>query len=642
MRPLLALLLASSCLRASPPPPVSPVDVAAARARGARPLVPWRAWDAGAFAAARADAKLVLVDGAAAWCHWCHVMDATTYADPAVAARIAARFVPVRFDAEERLDLTARYREWGWPATAVLTADGVELVRHRGYLAPDALLRLLDEALARPTSPAAPPTVAPEAPLDDALLVTAGPWIARQLDAAYDRAEGSWGTQQKLAIGAAVSFELRRAAHGDDGARERATQTLRAQRAIYDPVWGGVYQYSAGSTWRDPHFEKLMTWQAPTIEALAEAHRALGGPQHLADARAIAGYVTRFLRDGRGAFLATQDADVNGHDPSGPFVDGHVFYAADDAGRRRLGMPRVDPRVYARENGLALAALAALHEASPSPDALAAAQAAAELLARTHLRDDGAVLHEEGAAVMRYLADAAALGRGYARLAEALPPGDAARARHVERATRIGREMLRAFGDAGGALRGHTTEAGAPDAGDTPEEENILAARFLAALARVTGDGQWRERARGVLAVMALPAHAAARGRFVGDLLLALDECGLWPWDALSPGAFVRTEGHATLAARLDAGGLVVTVTPRDGLHVNTAFPAALSLEASGAAVPATLRRADAARVADEALVFRVAVAAPSGAAVRGVVRFALCGEASCDAEARGFVVAAR
>jgi hypothetical protein len=46
--------------------------------------------------------------------------------------------------------------------------------------------------------------------------------------------------------------------------------------------------------------------------------------------------------------------------------------------------------------------------------------------------------------------------------------------------------------------------------------------------------------------------------------------------------------------------------------------------------------------VADEALVFRVAVAAPSGAAVRGVVRFALCGEASCDAEARGFVVTAR
>ena len=192
------------------------------------------------------------------------------------------------------------------------------------------------------------------------------------------------------------------------------------------------------------------------------------------------------------------------------------------------------------------------------------------------------------------------------QVAGAAKPRDGRREGLVERATRIGREMLRAFGDGGGALRGHPGGADAPDAGAVPEEENILAARFLAALARVTGDGQWRERARGVLAVMALPAHAAARGRFVGDLLLALDECGLWPWDALSPGTFVRTEGHATLAARLDAGGLVVTVTPRDSLHVNTAFPAALSLEASGAAVPAALRRADAARVADEALVFRV------------------------------------
>ena len=232
------------------------------------------------------------------------------------------------------------------------------------------------------------------------------------------------------------------------------------------------------------------------------------------------------------------------------------------------------------------------------------------------------MVHEEGVAAIRYLADAAALGRGYARLAEVLPVGDAARTQVVERATRIAREMVRAFGAEGdGALRGHTTEAGLPELNERPEEENILAARFLAALARVTGDGQWRERAQRVLAVMALPAHAAARGRFVGDLLLALDEGGLWPWESLSPEAFARTEGHATLTARLDAGALVVAVTPRDSLHMNTAFPVALSLEGSGAEVPATLRRADAARVADEALVFRVALAAaPSGSVVRGLV----------------------
>ncbi len=635
-RSLLALALAAACVR-SAPPPASPVDVAAARARGARPLVAWRPWSAASFAAARADGRLVLVDGAAAWCHWCHVMDATTYADPSVAARIAARFVPVRFDAEARLDLTARYREWGWPATVILTADGVELVRHRGYLTPDALLRLLDEALARPTPPAAPPPAA-EAPLADALLITAGPWIARQLDAVYDRAEGSWGTQQKLAIGADVSFELRRAAHGDEAARARAVQTLRAQRAIYDPVWGGAFQYSAGSTWRDPHFEKLMTWQAPTIEALADAHRVLGDAQHLIDARAIAGYILRFLRDDRGAFLATQDADVNGHDADAPFIDGHVFYAADDAGRQRFGMPRVDPHVYARENGLALAALAALHEATPSPELLAAAQTAAALLARTHVRDDGAVWHEEGAVTVRYLADAAALGRGYVRLAEVLPTGDATRAQHIERATRIAVEMVRSFAVDGGALRGSTVEPGVVDARETPEEENILAARFLTGLARVTGDVAWRERARRILAVMALPTHAAARGRFVGDLLLALDECGLWPWDALRPGGFTRSEGHATVEARVFDGALRVTVTPRDGLHVNTGFPAALSLESTSTAVPTRLRRAEASRVADEALEFRTPFVR---GAVRGVVEFALCGETSCDAEARGYVVVA-
>ncbi|MFO0607150.1 MAG: DUF255 domain-containing protein [Polyangiales bacterium] len=626
MRPLLALVLAAACAHvpAAPPRP--------------RASVAWRPWGRDAFTAARAARKLVLVDGSAAWCHWCHVMDATTYADPAVAERVAARFVAVRFDAEERLDLTARYRESGWPATVILTADGAEVLRHRGYLAPGDFVRLLDRALAAPAP--APTQAVADAPVDELALATAGPWIARSLDALYDPELASWGAQQKVAIGFDVAFELRRAAHGDADARARAVATLRAQRALYDPVWGGVYQYAEGRSWAVPHYEKLMTWQAQNLEALADAWRVLGDPARRDDARSLAGYVLRFLRDDRGAFLATQDADVNAHG-GGPFVEGRVFYAADDAGRRRLGLPRVDPHVYARENGLAVAALASLHAADPSPTALAAAQAAAEVMAETHLRADGAVAHQadDAPGSPRYLADAAALGRGYAVLAETLSPDDPARARHVERATRVAREMLRAFGRDDGALAGHTVTDATLAVADTPEEENILAARFLAALGRVTGDDAWRERARRVLAVMVRPAHAAARGRFVGDLLLALDECGLWPWEALTPGHFVRTEGHATVAARLGDDGLTVTVTARDGLHVNVPYPASLTVESAGAALPARLTRAQAARVDEGALVFHAAGAGVTAA--RGAVAFALCGETSCAPETRAFVVTA-
>ena len=35
---------------------------------------------------------------AAVWCHWCHVMEGTTYRDPAIQAAILDKFIPVRVD----------------------------------------------------------------------------------------------------------------------------------------------------------------------------------------------------------------------------------------------------------------------------------------------------------------------------------------------------------------------------------------------------------------------------------------------------------------------------------------------------------------------------------------------------------------
>ena len=53
----------------------------------------WAPFDAATFARARAEHKLVVLDGAAEWCHWCHVMEATTYHDPAVRELLSAHFI---------------------------------------------------------------------------------------------------------------------------------------------------------------------------------------------------------------------------------------------------------------------------------------------------------------------------------------------------------------------------------------------------------------------------------------------------------------------------------------------------------------------------------------------------------------------
>ena len=87
-------------------------------------MVQWEEWGADAFARAARDGRPVLLSISAAWCRACHEMDRTTYADPEVAALVAARFVPVRVDADRRPDINERYNLGGWPTTAFLTAAG--------------------------------------------------------------------------------------------------------------------------------------------------------------------------------------------------------------------------------------------------------------------------------------------------------------------------------------------------------------------------------------------------------------------------------------------------------------------------------------------------------------------------------------
>ena len=51
-----------------------------------------------------------MIDIGAVWCHWCHVMDESTYSDPQVAAALNSEFVPVKVDTDERPDLDDYYQ----------------------------------------------------------------------------------------------------------------------------------------------------------------------------------------------------------------------------------------------------------------------------------------------------------------------------------------------------------------------------------------------------------------------------------------------------------------------------------------------------------------------------------------------------
>ena len=89
--------------------------------------IEWMPWGAPAFARAESEQKPILLAISAVWCHWCHVMDETSYSDPEVIRTINKGFVPVRVDNDRRPDVNARYNMGGWPTTAFLAPDGTTI-----------------------------------------------------------------------------------------------------------------------------------------------------------------------------------------------------------------------------------------------------------------------------------------------------------------------------------------------------------------------------------------------------------------------------------------------------------------------------------------------------------------------------------
>jgi uncharacterized protein YyaL (SSP411 family) len=361
----------------------------------ASPSVAWQThWGEAIFAQAATEHRLVLLDLHAVWCHWCHVMDQTTYVDPEVTRLIGKNYVAVSVDADSDPDLTSRYGNWGWPATIVLAADGTEIVKRRGYLPPLQMASMLQAIIDDPTPGPSVQNATALSNSDRTQLSRAQrDALLKVYNQGYDRGNGGWGTVHKYID--ADSMEL---AYIDaDSLRpslrkvgtQRARTTLDQNLLLLDPVWGGVFQYSDQVDWRSPHFEKLMSYQADDLRLYSEAYARWHDPRYLAAANALFTYIQTFLAAPDGSFYASQDADVSSA------LTGHEFYAHDDATRRKLGMPPIDQHRYARETGWAVRALAKYYDVTGDGRALQLAQNGARWALLNRKLTDGGFRHDQ-------------------------------------------------------------------------------------------------------------------------------------------------------------------------------------------------------------------------------------------------------
>ncbi len=307
----------------------------------------WLDWGKDSFEKSRSSGKPILLDIKGSWCHWCHVMDETSYSDPAVIDTINKNFVPVRVDTDKRPDVNRRYNMGGWPTTAFLDSDG-RVITGGTYIPPQQLREVLRSVIdhynknkGRARSKLEP-VVLPKATgqtVNERLVKDIATSIAVNFDIDY----GGFGFEPKFPHTEAIDLALLRYKYA--GEKEMLTVVNRTldkmgHGGTYDQVEGGFFRYSTTRDWSIPHFEKMAEDNAKLLGVYLHGYQITGNPYFREVAEGIVNYVQTTLSDREnGGFFGSQDADEE-------------YYKLSREGRNKAKVPSVDRTFYSNYNAL--------------------------------------------------------------------------------------------------------------------------------------------------------------------------------------------------------------------------------------------------------------------------------------------------
>jgi uncharacterized protein len=415
--------------------------------------------------------------------------------------------------------------------------------------------------------------------LGEEILTTAADAMLQTVDDEW----GGFGNGMKFPQAPNLEFLLRTAVRGDGRARDAVTLTLdkMARGGIFDHVGGGFHRYAVDRIWLVPHFEKMLYDNGQLLRLYARAWQVTGSSLYRDTAIATGEYLLREMQQPEGGFSSSQDADSEGVEGkyyvwpyeeiiavagddlplaiaafalSGngnwegvnvlwrPHPDEEVaaetgvtveqLRAAVDRVRARLlavrstrVAPATDDKVLASWNGLAIGGLAEAGRVFGRQDFIDAAARAASFVVSSLVDTNGRLLRSWRAGKTSgpgFLDDYGLLGEGLLTLYETT-----FEQRWWDEAMRLGREILRLFGDARGGFydTGSDVAQGIVRPKDLFDNAvpsgNSAASDLLLRLAALSGDASLEEAAMGFLRTVS-PALQQAPGGF-GQALSALD-----------------------------------------------------------------------------------------------------------------------
>ncbi len=317
---------------------------------------------------AKEQKKLVLLDIYAKWCHWCNVMENTTYRNKAVIKIIKKYYIPVRVDADQRPDINKKYNQGGLPSTVILTPDG-EIVYGTIYVPPEDMVKLLQQ-FAKMSSEEIQEFVQRNKMIKELHFkkferTTTKKEIKRSyldfvfkvLERKFDTEVGGFKGAPKFPV-EELPYFLMLYSIFNKPVKDFLEKTLYGYARLIDKVEGGIFRYGTQPDWSLPHYEKLLKDQADISVMYFNAYSFFENSDFLNYANLLISFMENRLYDRKtGYFYNSQGADIV--DEKGTLLmTGEEFFLKSKEERQQiiksLGYsPRIDRSIYFPMNALA-------------------------------------------------------------------------------------------------------------------------------------------------------------------------------------------------------------------------------------------------------------------------------------------------
>lgn len=305
--------------------------------------VDWYPWGEEAFQKAKElDCPIFLSIGYAT-CHWCHVMEKESFANPEIGQMLNAAFVNIKVDREEHPEVDSLYMDLaqammtgggGWPLNVVLTPDLKPLLAVTYLPArPTRDMLSFPEFIAQVKQLWEGPERKVLVFQSEKLLEMVGhstnatghnlpTWegLASALEKFFDLTDpvnGGLRGAPKFPLGFQLEFLLSWSKLRSDSRAlfyAQLTLDMMQRGGIYDHLGGGFCRYSVDEEWTIPHFEKMLYDNAILAKAYTQAWRYTQNSRYQRVACQTLDYLIVDLMHSEGGFFSGEDADSEGHE----------------------------------------------------------------------------------------------------------------------------------------------------------------------------------------------------------------------------------------------------------------------------------------------------------------------------------------